>query len=582
MKKSCAWWIGLGSVIAAICAPAQEVLAQTGVYLSQSIVLGTGGYVMNFEVEWTCDDSPGATVSAPGEVDLLDAGGNVIAKVVATASGSTPVITVTGAGSVSGVTSSILIEGANGTPADGLLHGSWNITGPAPGPYTLHLWVQTRSVPLRSATTITTDTRNSGGGGTVNAPTPTPTPTPTPSPTHTPAPTPTPSPSPTPSPTPTPTPTPTATPVPSPPTIVLSIPISATVFQAVAIAANAAASIGGRPLASVAIALSWDSGATWSPIVTDSHPGNPSDRETASYPLGSVGTALVRATATDLSGLSASATQAVAVGQAPQGPILITPSAATITAGQSVSLVASGGSTGNYSWGGSASGSGAAQTVVFPTPGTFLVTALDTGDADYTPSPGATAEVTVQVPFYTLSATASAGGTVSGGGSYPPNSSATAIASAANGYTFTGWTGDVTAGTSSISVLMTSNKSVVAHFATLLPQTISFVSPGVVTTRTAAFTLSVSASSGLPVTLALDSGPASLASNVITPSGATGTVALTATQPGNSQYLPAQPVIITFPIGTPPAGVVFSDDSAATKRSDRTTRTTSYTSGPVP
>jgi uncharacterized repeat protein (TIGR02543 family) len=575
MKSSCARWIGLGCAIAALCAPAQEVLAQSGVYSSESIVLGTGGYVMNFEVEWTCDDSPSGTVSAPGEVDLLNAGGSVIAKVVATANGSTPVITVTGAGSVSGVTSSILIEGASGTPADGLLHGSWNITGPAPGPYTLHLWVQTRSVPLRSATTITTDTRNSGGGGTVNAPTPTPTPTPTPSPT------PSPTRRPTPSPTPTPTPTPTATPVPSPPSVVLSIPASATVFQSVAIAANAAASAGGRPLASVAIAISWDNGGTWSPIETDSHPANPSDSEALTYSLGSVGTALVRATATDALGLSATSTQSIAVGRATQGPILITPASTTITAGQSVTLVASGGATGNYSWGGSASGSGAGQTVVFPTAGTFAVTALDTGDADYTPSPGATASVTVQVPFYTLSATASPGGTVSGGGSYPPNSSATADAVAAPGYTFTGWTGDVTAAASSISVLMNSNKSVVAHFATLLPQTISFVSPGAVTTRTGAFALSVTASSGLPVSLSLDSGPASLAFNVVTPSGTAGEVTLTATQPGNAQYLPAQPVIITFPIGSPPAGVVFSDDSASTKKSDKTTRITSYKSGPA-
>ena len=573
MKKSCARWIGVGCVIAAFFAPMQEALAQSGTYVSEPIVIGTGGYVMNFDVVWTCDDSPGGTVSAPGEVDLLNAGGTVIAKVVATVNGSTPVVTVTGAGLVSGVTSSIHIEGANGTPADGLLYGSWNITGPAPGSYTLHLWVQTRSVPQRNATTITTDTRQAAGGGTVNTPTPTPTPSPTP--------TPTPTPSPTPSPTPTPTPTPTATPVPSPPSVVLSAPASATVFQAIAVAANAAASNGGRPLASVAITVSWDNGATWSPIDTDSRPANPSDTEAVSYPLASVGTALVRATATDALGLSAASTQAVAVGRAPQGTIQITPAATTVTAGQSVTLVASGGATGNYSWGGSASGAGAAQTVVFPTPGTFAVTAVDTGNADYTPSAGATAEVTVEVPFYTLSATASAGGSVSGGGSYPPNSSATAVAVASPGNTFTGWTGDVTAGSSSISVLMNANKAVVAHFAPLLPQTISFVSPGAVTTRTGAFALSVTASSGLPVSLVLDSGPASLATNEITPSGTAGEVTLTATQSGNSQYLPAQPVMITFPIGAPPAGVVFADDSAATKKSDKTTRITSYTSGPA-
>jgi hypothetical protein len=126
---------------------------------------------------------------------------------------------------------------------------------------------------------------------------------------------------------------------------------------------------------------------------------------------------------------------------------------------------------------------------------------------------------------------------------------------------------------------MNSNKSILAHFAPLLPQTISFVPPGPVTTRSPAFTLSVSASSGLPVTLVLDSGPATLAANLVTPSGV-GEVILTATQPGNTQYLPAQPVIISINIGLPPAGVLLTDDSAATKKSDRATRVTSYTSGP--
>jgi hypothetical protein len=34
-----------------------------------------------------------------------------------------------------------------------------------------------------------------------------------------------------------------------------------------------------------------------------------------------------------------------------------------------------------------------------------------------------------------------------------------------------------------------------------------------------------------------------------------------------------------FAVGTPPAGVLLSDDSASTKKSDRTTQITSYTSG---
>jgi hypothetical protein len=538
-------------LLAAFCLLAPLAAAQT--YTSQAIVLGTGGYVFNFEIQWTCDDFPSGTLSAPGEVDLVDGNGNLVAEVVATASGSTPSITVTGAGSVSNVTSAINIEGAGGTPADGLMHVTWNITGPAPGPYTLRLWVQTRSVARESASSITTDTRSAGGGGPVGAPTPTPSPTPTPTP----------------------------TPVPSPPSIILSAPASAAVFQALSIGTAAAMPAGGHPLASVVVSISSDNGSTWATVSSNPSPSTPTDSEAIPYAFGSPGSALLRATVTDSAGLTASSTQAVAVSRAAQAAVSLSPSASSITAGQSVAFTASGGATGNYAWGGSASGAGPAQAVVFPSPGSFAVTVLDSGNSDYNPSPAASATVSVQAAFFTLSLTASSGGSVSGGGSYPPNADATAVATAGSGNAFSGWTGDVTAGSPSVSILMNSSKSVMAHFTALLAQAISFVPPGTVTTHTPPFALSVTASSGLPVSLALASGPVALAGTLVTPTGGTGEVAMTATQAGNTQYLPAQPVVITFSVGPPPAGVILTDDSSTTKRSDKATRTTSYTSLPA-
>jgi hypothetical protein len=456
--------IGLGIILAASCALTPRAGAQAGRFATESVVIGTGGYRLNFGILWTCDDSPGGTISAPGEVDLIDGNGNVAGKVVATANGSTPVITVSGSGAVSGVTLSINREGAGGTPADGLLHGTWSITGPAPGTYTLHLWFQQRMVSGNPLSAISTDTLDTGGGGTVVAPTPTPTPSPTPSPT----------------PTPTRAPTPTPTSAPSP---------------------------------------------------------------------------------------------------ANQPGVVISPASATVQPGQSVVFAVSGGATGNYVWGGAASGSGSTQTVVFPAPGGFSVSVLDSGNGSFNPSSPATATIAVQAPFFTLSAMASGGGTVTGGGSYPPSSQATATAIAAIGNSFTGWTGDMTGATPSISILMNANKSVMAHFGAMLTQTIVFVRPGTLTTRSPAFALVATASSGLPVTLTLDSGPADLISNVVTPTGAAGDVTITASQNGNSQYLPAPPVVISFTIGLPPAGVILSDDSATTKKSDKVTPTTSYTSG---
>jgi hypothetical protein len=128
---------------------------------------------------------------------------------------------------------------------------------------------------------------------------------------------------------------------------------------------------------------------------------------------------------------------------------------------------------------------------------------------------------------------------------------------------------------------MSSNKSVMAHFTALLPQTISFGPPGTVTTRSLPFALVATASSGLPVSLALDSGPVSLSGAVATPTGSAGEVTVTATQAGNAAYLPAQPVAISFAIGQPPSGVLLTDDSASTRRTDRTTRTTSFRCGPA-
>jgi hypothetical protein len=331
----------------------------------------------------------------------------------------------------------------------------------------------------------------------------------------------------------------------------------------------------------VVIAASVDNGATWMPVAADSHPASPADSEAATYSFGQAGPAAVRATATDISGLSASAEQWVTVARAGQPPLGLSPAAASIVAGQSVSFSASGGATGNYSWSGAAAGTGPSQAVSFPMSGTFTVSVVDAGNSTFNPSLPAVATVTVQAPFYTLSVAATAGGTAAGGGSYPPNAQATAVAAPAPGSAFTGWTGDQAGSTPTLLVLMNASKSLVAHFAPILAQTITFTAPGAVSTRTPAFGLVATASSGLPVSFALDAGPATLASTTLTPSGAVGEVTVTAMQPGNGQFMAAPPVTVSFAVGNPPPGVVLLDDSAETKRSDRETRTTSFRSGPA-
>ena len=74
--------------------------------------------------------------------------------------------------------------------------------------------------------------------------------------------------------------------------------------------------------------------------------------------------------------------------------VSLTPTTATIYAGQSVSFTASGGQNG-YIWGGAASGSGTSQLVSFPNVGTYTVTVYSPAGGIYALSNTATATITV-------------------------------------------------------------------------------------------------------------------------------------------------------------------------------------------
>ncbi len=68
------------------------------------------------------------------------------------------------------------------------------------------------------------------------------------------------------------------------------------------------------------------------------------------------------------------------------------------------------------------------------------------------------------------------------------------------------------------------------------------------------FQINPSATSGLPVSLTILSGPASLSGNTITLNGTPGTVTVQASQAGNSTWNPALPVTQSFNVTTPPVG----------------------------
>ena len=81
-----------------------------------------------------------------------------------------------------------------------------------------------------------------------------------------------------------------------------------------------------------------------------------------------------------------------------------------------------------------------------------------------------------------------------------------------------------------------------------LAQTIAFDELGEKTTNETSFTLSATASSGLPVSFAVVSGPATLSGNTVTLGGTPGTVEICALQAGNSTYQAAPEVVRSFTV----------------------------------
>jgi hypothetical protein len=309
---------------------------------------------------------------------------------------------------------------------------------------------------------------------------------------------------------------------------------------------------------------------------------------------------------------------------AAQAAVTISPAAATINPGQSLTFTAGGGSgTGSFLWSGSAGGSGPSATVTFPAAGSHTVTVIRAGDANFLPSapasaaitvlapapptatltatpatgaapvaatvswttanatavsvtgtglasslasgsqgvglpspghytyslsatgPGgsaaASASVTVTTPLYTLTTLSNGNGTVTPGGTYPLNTIVTVSAVPGPNASFSGWTGSLSGPANPLSVTLTGNIVLYANFSSLQAQTITFAPPATAVFPGPGLTLSATATSGLPVSFSVLSGPGQLTGAQLTPTGP-GPVVVQANQVGNAQWLPAPPV----------------------------------------
>jgi hypothetical protein len=111
------------------------------------------------------------------------------------------------------------------------------------------------------------------------------------------------------------------------------------------------------------------------------------------------------------------------------------------------------------------------------------------------------------------------------------------------------YTGSVSAGNSAGSV--SQNFSITVN---QISQTITFGALAGQTIGDIPFTVSATASSGLPVTFSVVSGPATLSGNTVTING-TGTITIQASQAGNGIYAPAPNVTQSFQVT---GGTVFS------------------------
>ena len=148
--------------------------------------------------------------------------------------------------------------------------------------------------------------------------------------------------------------------------------------------------------------ISWSSSGT-PPLTTSvSGPGLSSSANPGSQAVSglSVGTNTYTITASNGGGnVTQTATVTVSAGSQ---SVSISPGSQTINAGGTASFNASGGNNG-YVWGGSASGSGATQNIVFNSPGTYTVTTYSPGGGNYTQSNTASASVTVNTVGQTVS-----------------------------------------------------------------------------------------------------------------------------------------------------------------------------------
>jgi DNA/RNA endonuclease G (NUC1) len=157
-----------------------------------------------------------------------------------------------------------------------------------------------------------------------------------------------------------------------------------------------------------------------------------------------------------------------------------------------------------------------------------------------------------------------------------------------NTLTLTGTAGSVVirasqAGNGSFQAAAVVDRTITVTAPVAVAQTITFAQPADHYTIDQPFALTATASSGLTVTFAVVSGPATVSGNTVTLTGTAGSVVIRASQAGNAAYLAATDVTRTIAVTAPPslAGTYFGTFASGGNwalyvRSDRTATYIAY------
>lgn len=570
-------------------------LSTTFVVTTRTVSIPAGGYTVSFGVFWFGDDYPQS--SAPGRIELRDAGGTLLGRVTASHYETTGVSAYASLGQLTDVVSSVNIYAADGSPADGQLTALWHITGVPAGTYTLRFFEYSTWANWLQATRVWTETSYLDGWAAGSAPTVSWTSAPASAASGQPytvsvhghdddgnltqvnvwkngqpfafagggngtdgdsgnstsdtGPQ---------------TITFTAQAVDSdgatspvithfvtinalvnaPPTVALLAPGAQTVSAGTTLTISARATdadgnLSGHNLDIQRPAGDWNfqgGFATGEPFQGGPVGSGGDSTRSASFTFTDVGTYYVRSAASDGSGWYQSATVTITVAPPPPTQFALTTAA---SAGGAVSAG------GTYTAG--------TTVMVTATPDATHDFAGWSGDAGGTTSPLAVLmdrAKTVQANFapksFSLTTNASGGGNVTPGGNYPYGTTVTITAAADATHRFVGWTGDASGSAPSIALTITRPLAVQAVFESKTTQTISFPAIGDQSVG-ASFPLTVTTTSGMPVTLTV-TGPATYTGGVLTLTGP-GAVSVQATQPGDGYYLPAAPVTRTFNAAAP-------------------------------